>query len=138
MTRSVVAIAGRELGSMFRTPVGWVVTALYARPAVKVFDTAGVFQYGFAAHDIAKADLSFPSGVTIIDNIEGGSSIWITDGLRQTLKVYDDSGEFLALVGGYGYGPGEFRYPNDIVAVGDSSYLVLERVGNRIQHCLIR
>ncbi len=26
----LLAIAGRELGSMFRTPVGWVVTALYA------------------------------------------------------------------------------------------------------------
>ena len=28
--RPIAAIAGRELGSMFRTPVGWVVTALYA------------------------------------------------------------------------------------------------------------
>ena len=26
----VLAIAGREVGSMFRTPVGWIVTALYA------------------------------------------------------------------------------------------------------------
>ena len=29
-TRPLLAIAGREFGAMFRTPVGWVVTALYA------------------------------------------------------------------------------------------------------------
>lgn len=129
----------------FNTPMAitvWrdivVVTDLYGRPAVKVFDTSGVYQYGFAAHDIDKADLSFPSGVTVVDNIAGGYTIWVADGLRQVLKVYDNTGEFLALVGGYGFGPGEFRYPNDIVAAGDSAYYVLERIGNRIQHCQIK
>ena len=128
----------------FNTPLAitaWndliVVTDLYARPAVKVFDTAGTYQYGFGAHDIDKADVSFPSGVTVVDNIDGGYSIWIVDGLRQILKVYNNVGTFIAHVGGYGIGPGEFRYPADIVAGLDSTYYVVERVGNRVQRCRI-
>lgn len=128
----------------FNTPLGitvrndlLVVTDLYARPAVKVFDTSGTFKYGFGAHDIDKADVSFPSGVAVLDNIDGNYSIWIVDGLRQIIKVYDNKGTFLAHVGGYGYGPGEFRYPADIAAGQDSSYFIVERVGNRIQSCRI-
>jgi len=40
MTRAltpIFAIAGRELGSMFRTPVGWIATALYALLTAVVF-----------------------------------------------------------------------------------------------------
>ena len=37
MIRPLAAIAGRELGSMFRTPVGWVVTALYTLLTAVVF-----------------------------------------------------------------------------------------------------
>ena len=114
------------------------VTDLYARPAVKVYDTSGTYMYGFGAHDIDKADVSFPSGVTIIDNIGDGYSIWIVDALRQILKVYNNVGTFIAHVGGYGVGPGEFRYPADIVAGSDSIYFVVERVGNRVQRCRIR
>ncbi|USN99992.1 MAG: ABC transporter permease subunit [Phycisphaeraceae bacterium] len=35
--RSIAAIAGRELGAMFRTPVGWIVTALYTLLTAVVF-----------------------------------------------------------------------------------------------------
>jgi ABC-2 type transport system permease protein len=34
---ALLAIAGRELGSMFRTPVGWIVTALYALLTAVIF-----------------------------------------------------------------------------------------------------
>lgn len=37
MTRALVAIAGRELGAMFRTPVGWVSCALYTLLTAVVF-----------------------------------------------------------------------------------------------------
>jgi ABC-2 type transport system ATP-binding protein len=35
--RAIAAIAGRELGSMCRTPVGWIVTALYVLLTASVF-----------------------------------------------------------------------------------------------------
>lgn len=37
MIRPVLAIAGRELGAMFRTPAGWIVMALYALLTASVF-----------------------------------------------------------------------------------------------------
>lgn len=37
MSRAIAAIAARELGAMFRTPSGWVITALYALLTAVVF-----------------------------------------------------------------------------------------------------
>jgi hypothetical protein len=108
-------------------------TDLYATPAVKVFDTSGAYLFGFGGHDVERADLSFPSGLAILEADPGEVTIWIADGLRQVLKVYDASGEFLQLVGGFGLRAGEFRYPADLAAMGDSVLYIVERVGNRIQ-----
>ncbi|UCD64861.1 MAG: NHL repeat-containing protein [Candidatus Zixiibacteriota bacterium] len=131
--------------SEFNTPLGmhlWrdrlYVTDLYANPAVKVFDTTGTYLFGFAAHDIARADMSFPSGLTVLPDSSGRASVWIVDGLRQVIKVFDHSGEFVELVGGFGINPGEFRYPADIAAAGDSAFFVLEKTGGRIQRFEIK
>ena len=109
------------------------VTDLYGTPAVKVFDTSGSYLFGFAGHDIERADMSFPSGLAVIANDRGEPNIWVVDGLRQVIKVFDSEGEFIQLVGGFGINPGEFRYPSDIVTLTDSIIYVVERVGNRIQ-----
>ena len=114
------------------------VTDLYAKPAIKVFDTTGTFLFGFGGHEIEKADVSFPSGVAILPDLEGNPLIWIVDGLRQVIKVFDANGEFVQLVGGYGIGPGEFRYPADIAALSDSVFYVVERIGNRVQRISIK
>lgn len=106
---------------------------LYARPAIKIFSTAGAYIEGFAAHDVDRADVSFPSGITALNGVAAAQSVWVVDGLRQVVKVYDSEGQFIALVGGYGVNPGEFRYPNDIARSGDSTVYILERVGGRVQ-----
>ncbi|UCE23402.1 MAG: NHL repeat-containing protein [Candidatus Zixiibacteriota bacterium] len=108
-------------------------TDLYAQPAVKVFDTSGAYLFGFGGHDVERDDLSFPSGLAILEVDPGVVTIWVADGLRQVIKVYDDSGEFLQTVGGFGFRPGEFRYPADLAVQGDSVIYIVERVGNRIQ-----
>lgn len=108
------------------------VTDLYAEPAVKLFTTDGRYLSGFGAHDVERTDMSFPSGATILP-YKGEPTIWIVDGLRQVVKVFHPDGRFLAHVGGFGYRPGEFRYPADIVHIGDSLFYVVERVGNRVQ-----
>ncbi len=113
------------------------VTDLYAEPAVKLFTLDGRYLAGFAKHDVDRADLSFPSGIALMTDETGRKTIWITDGLRQTVKVYQHDGAFLAFVGGFGVKPGEFRYPADIVASGDSLFYVLERTGGRISRFII-
>lgn len=109
------------------------VTDLYANPAVKVFDTAGTFLFGFAGHDIDRGDVSFPAGITVMETSSGNIRIWVADGLRQVIKVFDETGEFSEVVGGYGFNPGEFRYPSDIADLGGGAFCVVERIGNRIQ-----
>lgn len=108
-------------------------TDLYAVPAIKVFDTSGAFLFGFGAHDVERADVSFPSGLTVLEIEPGKPTIWIADGLRQVLKVYDAEGNFIQFVGGFGLKAGEFRYPADLATLGDSVLYIVERVGNRIQ-----
>ncbi len=126
--------------SEFNTPLGiqiWrdrlFVTDLYAEPAIKVFDTNGAFLYGFSGHQIERGDVSFPSGIEIMSDREGRPAIWVADGLRQVVKVFDSSGTFREIVGGYGISPGEFRYPADIAAANDSVFFIVERIGSRIQ-----
>lgn len=109
------------------------VTDLYAKPAVKVFDTSGTYAFGFGGHEIEKADMSFPSGLAVISDSAGEASLWIVDGLRQVIKVFHSEGDFAYLVGGYGVRPGEFRYPADIATLNDSVFYVIERIGGRIQ-----
>jgi hypothetical protein len=109
------------------------VTDLYALPSVKVYDTAGTYLFGFGGHDVERGDLSFPSGLAVLEVDPGEVTIWIADGLRQVIKVYDSAGSFLQLVGGFGLRPGEFRYPADLATLGDSVLYIVERVGNRIQ-----
>jgi len=102
-----------------------IITAdLYAEPAIKIFDSAGVFQYGFGGHDVGRGDLSFPSGLTVVQGLTNQPLLWVIDGLRQTIKVFSLQGGFEA---------GAFRYPIDIANAGDSTLYILERVGARIQ-----
>jgi DNA-binding beta-propeller fold protein YncE len=108
-------------------------TDLYAEPAIKIFDTSGAYLFGFGGHDVERADVSFPSGLAVLEIDPGVPTIWIADGLRQVLKVYDGDGNFLQFVGGFGVRAGEFRYPADLAVLGDSVLFVVERVGNRIQ-----
>jgi len=115
-----------------------LVTDLYAEPAIKIFDTLGNYIRGFGGHDIEEADVSFPSGITAYyDTKTDQELMWVTDGLRQVVKVYHGDGSFLGYVGGFGLGPGEFRYPASIAASGDSVLYICERVGNRLQKFVI-
>ncbi|NOY88549.1 MAG: hypothetical protein GXO93_04040, partial [FCB group bacterium] len=53
--------------------------------------------------------------------------------LRQVIKVYNDKGEFLSFVGGFGHQLGEFQYPMGLTVTKDNVFYVVEKIGNRIQ-----
>ncbi len=113
-------------------------TDLYSVPAVKIFDTSGNYISGFAGHDIEEPDLSLPSGIAVSEDSIDGTLIWVTDALRQVIKVYNSDGDMLVQVGGFGYKLGEYQYPAGIAFTGDGHFFVSEKVGNRIQRFLLK
>jgi sugar lactone lactonase YvrE len=113
------------------------ISDMYAIPALKVFDTTGTYLRGFGAHDVDRADLSFPSAIVISEDTSGAPLIWVADNLRQVIKVYDETGTWLANVGGFGDQLGEFRYPSGLAIEGNSTFFVVERFGNRIQRFVL-
>ncbi|MCX6836068.1 MAG: hypothetical protein NTW07_13255, partial [candidate division Zixibacteria bacterium] len=102
-----------DSANQLNTPVGLgtfdgkvYVGDIYGIPAIKVFDTLGQYLFGFGGHDVERPDLTFPAGFGFVSDGSGGRLILVLDGLRQTVKVYTDAGEFFAMIGGYGRLPG--------------------------------
>jgi hypothetical protein len=98
----------------------------------------GNYICGFAGHDIERADVSLPSGIFVTDDSSDGTLIWVTDALRQVLKVYKSDGIMQVQIGGFGYKLGEYQYPAGITGTGDGHFFVAEKVGNRIQRFLLK
>jgi DNA-binding beta-propeller fold protein YncE len=61
------------------------------------------------------------------------ASLWVTDTARNTIEVYDESGEYRGRIGGFGYGPGQFNYPAGCAFLAPDRLVVLERAGARVQ-----
>jgi len=108
-------------------------TDLYSSPAVKIFDTVGNYISGFAGHDIERADLSLPSGIFVSQDSAEGTLIWVTDALRQVVKVYNSNGDMLVQLGGFGRLLGEYQYPSGVAGSQEGEFFISEKVGNRIQ-----
>jgi len=129
-----------DSANQLNTPVGIgiydgkiYVGDLYGTPAVKVFDTLGQYLFGFGGHDVERADLTFPVGFGFISDNSGGRFVLVLDGIRQTVKVFTEKGEFFTMIGGYGRLPGFLQYPSGISSDGHSIFYVVERSGRRIQ-----
>lgn len=103
-------------------------------PAVRVYDPSGRLIVAFAGHDVAEADLSYPTSFLFAAD----GSYWIADALRHAVKHYSDEGEFIEYVGGYGAEPGSVRYPTGVTGDGVGRLVVAERVGGRIQEYVLR
>ena len=134
-----------DSANQLNTPVGLgifdgkiFVGDIYGTPAVKVFDTLGQYLFGFGGHDVERPDLTFPAGFGFISDGAGGRLILVLDGLRQTVKAYNETGEFFTMIGGYGRLPGLFQYPTGIASDGQSTFYIVERSGRRIQKYILK
>lgn len=131
--------------SEFSAPVGLAVrrgqvyvSDLYSVPAVKVFDTLGQFQYGFGGHDVDREDLSMAAGVCVISDSVGNETIWVSDALRQVIKVFSKDGLFLTNISGYGERIGELTYPAGLTVARNNTFYVVEKVLGRVQRFEIK
>jgi DNA-binding beta-propeller fold protein YncE len=111
---------------------------LYGLPAVKIFDTLGNFLTGFGGHDVEKADLSLPAGIGFVNGQSTGFLVLALDGLRQTVKVFDSTGECVSMIGGFGYLPGLLQYPSGLASNGKTAFYVVEKTGGRVQRYEIK
>jgi streptogramin lyase len=127
---------GSDPGS-FQEPTGlWVdgegrtyICDASSVPAVKVFGPDQQYLFGFGGHEVAHGDFSLPAGITTTQD----GSIWVTDRLRQVIKQFDAKGNFLTMIGGWGGGPGELRYPVGLSGDGESRVFVAENGNSRFQ-----
>lgn len=70
-----------------------------------------------------------PAGIDIDDE----QTLWVADACNHRIIRLSLDGEVLAVFGRFGSGPGELRYPYDIVAAPDGTIMVCEYEGNRLQ-----
>ncbi len=80
----------------------------------------------------AGMSLGLPRGIWI----DGKDRLYTVDAVSQNLKVFDVHGKqpkYLATLGGYGIGVGEFNYPNDITVDASGRVYIADRENDRVQ-----
>lgn len=63
--------------------------------------------------------------------VDTKNQVWVVDTLSHKVKVFDETGAQLFEIGQFGYGDGEFNFPNGI-AVKDDRIYITDRENNRI------
>lgn len=123
---SITALATAPTGEV-------VVTCVATDLAVQLFDAAGKYLRGFGVHDIGLGNFSLPNGVVVTPD----SRIWVTDGIRHLVQVFDFTGNLQGELGG-GEGPGALFYPSALASDGKGLFALVETGGKRLRLWWVR
>jgi len=107
----------------------YVVDGNNGRVSVWGADGAALYEFGKGVGDGA---LGLPRGLWI----DAKDRLHLVDAVRQSVKVFDVSGdapEFLVSLGSFGVGEGKFNYPNDVTVDESGRMYVADRENDRIQ-----
>jgi hypothetical protein len=115
-----------------------VVSDLHGTPVIRVYDTAGQYLYGFGGRDIERADFSLPIAIAVGSDSSNGTYFLVADALRQVVKLLDQKGQSISIIGGYGLGLGAMAYPSGLALDGYRTCFVVERVGARVQKFVLQ
>lgn len=96
---------------------------------IQVFSLAGEFQRGFGTHDVGDGNFSLPSAMAATAD----GRLWVLDGIRRTLQVFDTHGNLLASAQGTGTALGNFDHPSGLASDGYGSLAVTDRGIGRVQ-----
>ena len=107
-----------------------MITSSTSKLVVRIYESTGEFVSGFGGHEVGPGNFSNPSGV--VTTADG--RIWVSDEIRQSVQVFDSTGNFLGALSG----AGEFNYPSALATDGKDYLAVTERLGNRFQLLKIR
>lgn len=109
-------------------PAGEVVVACASTDlAIQVFDASGRYLRGFGVHDIGPGNFSLPNGVVVTPD----SRVWVSDGIRHLVQVFDITGQLLGVLGG-GETSGALNYPTALASDGKGLFALAERGGSRL------
>ena len=123
-----------SITSLAAAPAGEiVVTCATTDLAVQVFDASGNYLRGFGVHDIGPGNFSLPNGVVVTPD----SRIWVTDGIRHVVQVFDLTGKLLGMLGG-GEDPGALFYPSALASDGRGLFALVETGGKRLRLWWVR
>jgi hypothetical protein len=115
-----------------------VVTDMQGKPVVRVYDTLGQYLTGFGGREIERTDFSLPVAAASVTDSLGHTVFLVADALRQVIKVLDQNGQLISMIGGFGAGLGAFQYPSGLAYGGKWTFFVVERVGGRVQKFILR
>jgi DNA-binding beta-propeller fold protein YncE len=107
----------------------YVVDGNNGRISVWSAEGAALYEFGKGVGDSA---LGLPRGLWI----DGKDRLHLVDAVRQSVKVFDVSGDgpkFLASLGSFGVGKGKFNYPNDVTVDESGRMYVADRENDRVQ-----
>ena len=106
--------------------IGNMYVAEYDNGRVQVMDSSGHFIRSFGQEGEGK--LRSPSGLHIADKY-----VYVSDISGHCILVYETSGLFVNLFGGYGQKEGEFQYPYSMESCADGFIYVCDLLNNRVQ-----
>jgi hypothetical protein len=69
--------------------------------------------------DRGDTDLRYAFGRPVSVAVDARGQIYVVDGQTISVKVFDESGEYLRELGGDGQGPGEFQSPRSVASLDD-------------------
>ncbi|MCZ7663531.1 MAG: SMP-30/gluconolactonase/LRE family protein [Thermoleophilia bacterium] len=105
-------------------------TLLVADPAngrIRRLTHEGTFLGDFLSErERARSNLVRPVGLALFQN-----ELYVTDVQDQTIKVYTTSGRFLRVLGGEGFLPGRFAFPNAVAVALDGRRLYVADSNNQ-------
>ncbi len=81
--------------------------------------------------DVEDENLAFYSPEDMVMDADG--QIYILDSGNHRIQIFSPKGKYLATLGRFGQGPGEFQHPSSIDIDSDGYLVILDRWNNRIQ-----
>jgi hypothetical protein len=111
---------------------------MQGKPVIRIYDTLGHYLSGFGGREIERTDFSLPVSIVPVTDSAGQHYFLVADALRQVIKLLDQNGQLISMIGGYGAGLGAFQYPSGLTYGGMWTFFVVERVGGRVQKFVLR
>jgi hypothetical protein len=115
-----------------------IIGDMQGKPVIRVYDTLGHYLSGFGGREIERTDFSLPVAIAPVTDSTGQTYYLVADALRQVIKLLDQRGQLISMIGGYGAGVGAFQYPSGLAYGGMWTFFVVERVGGRVQKFVLR
>lgn len=97
---------------------------------IQVFDFhSGQFKrtFGTPGFGFVPGDLLFVNGVSVINDL-----VYTTSALHQ-IVVFDKQGNEVDRIGEFGFGPGQFFFPFDVLCDSQGNFFVSDNFNNRVQ-----